>query len=72
MRTIGRRIRYTEHQDTIDRWRRGSPHEFHPPRGATGTIVGVPEPGTYGASVRVRWDTGQTTWLGSLSRFEYI
>lgn len=73
----GRRIRFLAPPALTEYWiqneiRMSGKASWHPRYGMTGTVVAMPEWRTIGAGPKVRWDDGHETWLGSVSRYEFI
>lgn len=73
---IGRRVQNLEDPAAM---RRRFPQQWvpwvrkwYPPLGARGTIVRMPARDVLGEGPTVRWDTGQTTTLGSMHRFRLL
>lgn len=74
---LGRRIRFLEPPAITEYWIQNELRMFgrstwHPRYGMTGTIIEMPAWGVIGAGPKIRWDDGHETWLGSVSRYEYL
>jgi hypothetical protein len=64
---VGSRVRYDDVRTATM-----FPHEWHPPVGALGTIIEMPSGGMIGVKCRVRWDSGQVRWVGSMEQITVL